>query len=78
MPAAHQNPHATAARTRKASLLVEVARASGMTPEQAVRATAHQRSLAAQIAGVCEPSDETWAVVVELLRSRRLAGRSVA
>lgn len=58
------------ARALKADKLVHVLKKLEVSSEGAARFTITQRDQACEIAGVRTASDETWALVVELLQNR--------
>lgn len=58
-----------AGRTRKALKLSEVLVRQGATAEQAAVLPETHRRIVAELAGCPAPSEETWAVVVELVRA---------
>lgn len=64
------NSHELAARLEKARHIADVLAANGYRPHVVAGFTDDQRSLAASAARQKKPSDETWAVVVKMLRER--------
>jgi hypothetical protein len=70
-PRRPSSPEATA-RARKALALLQVLHETGCDASTALAFTLADRANAAKAAGVHEPSGDTWAVVVSLLRRNEL------
>jgi hypothetical protein len=64
------NSHELAARLKKARKIADVLAANGYRSHTVAGFTEEQRGLAASAARQNRPSDETWAVVVKMLRER--------
>ena len=69
----NDNPHATIARMKKAIALADILSASFITHDQIADASPDMWRTAATVAKVSEPSDETKAMVVEMLHDREKA-----
>lgn len=64
------NPHADAARTRKACALADMLDAFDCDPDDAETFDMRTRLDVAEAAGVRTPSDESWSMAVRMLRGR--------
>lgn len=65
------NPHASAARLRKAIALADILIARGFTLEHIAMMTPHHWCIVASAAGVKPPSEETVKMVVERMERAR-------
>jgi hypothetical protein len=72
------NPHEELAREKKATALADLLTAGGFPSHKVAAFEDGQRRMAANAARVKMPSEETWALVVKLMRQREAAGRELA
>lgn len=67
-----------AARTAKASKMANVLIAHGADAETVAALPAKGRRMVAELAGTRLPSEETWALIVEMVRADALFSEAVA
>ncbi|MFZ5852264.1 MAG: hypothetical protein ACOYY2_12850, partial [Actinomycetota bacterium] len=70
---AREVPWADIARARKVRRLVAFARTHHLTPDFLAALSAEQRAALAAMAGTREPSDTTWALVLDALSAEQVA-----
>lgn len=65
-----ENPYEKQHRFKKATTLAKFFEDSSITIEQIEKLSASERSIVASLAGVKNPSEETWKLVLELTKKR--------
>jgi hypothetical protein len=72
------NPHEELAREKKAMAIADLLTAGGFPSHKVAAFEDGQRRMAANAARVKMPSEETWALVVKLMRQRESISKEVA
>lgn len=67
----NENPYEKQHRYKKATVIADFIDSSEMTVEQLEKLSAQERTIIASLARVNSPSEETWNLVVDLVKKRR-------
>jgi hypothetical protein len=64
------NPYEKQNRHKKATMLVDLLEKSDLTVEQIEKLSSSERDIVSTLAGVNKPSEETWNLVIQLIKNR--------